>query len=59
VWFVSNATVGTHLVDGDDLAVRLLDLSELAEEVPEPRLSDDLVRRKNAHTVDLGGRVGL
>lgn len=26
----------THLVDRDDLAVRLLDLSELAEEVPEP-----------------------
>jgi hypothetical protein len=26
----------THLVDGDDLAVRLLDLAELAKEVPEP-----------------------
>jgi hypothetical protein len=55
----SCAAVCTHLVDRDDLAVRLLDLSELAEEVPEPRLSDDLVRRKNAHTVDLRGGVGL
>ena len=26
----------THLVDGDNLAVRLLDLAELAKEVPEP-----------------------
>jgi hypothetical protein len=33
---VSCAVCGTHLVDGDDLAVRLLNLSELAEEVPEP-----------------------
>lgn len=31
-----HAPRGTHLVDGDDLAVRLLDLSELAEKVPEP-----------------------
>ena len=49
----------THLVQGDDLAVRLLDLAELAEEVPEPRLGNDIVGRKNAHAVDLGGRVGL
>jgi hypothetical protein len=49
----------THLVDGDDLTVRLLDLAELAKEVPEPRLGDDLVGRKNAHTVDLRGGVCL
>jgi hypothetical protein len=49
----------THLVQGDDLAVRLLDLAELAEEVPEPRLGDNIVGRKNAHAVDLGGGVGL
>lgn len=49
----------THLVQGDDLAVRLLDLAELAEEVPEPRLGNDIVGRKNAHAVDLGGGVGL
>lgn len=49
----------THLVQGDDLAVRLLDLAELAEEVPEPRLGDNVVGRKNAHAVDLGGGVGL
>jgi hypothetical protein len=55
----SCAASRTHLVYGDDLAVRLLDLAELAEEVPEPRLSDDLVGRKYAHTVDLRGGVGL
>lgn len=53
------AVTATHLVDRDDLAVGLLDLAELAEEVPEPRLGDDHVVRKNAHAVDLGGRVGL
>jgi hypothetical protein len=55
----SCAVFCTHLVYRDDLAVRLLDLAELAKEVPEPRLSDDLVGRKNAHTVDLGVGVGL
>jgi len=49
----------THLVQRDDLTVRLLDLAELAEEVPEPRLGDNVVGRKNTHAVDLGGRVGL
>lgn len=56
---LSHVVTATHLVDRDDLAVGLLDLAELAKEVPEPRLSDDLVGRKNAHTVDLGGGVGL
>ena len=49
----------THLVQGDDLAVRLLDLAELAEEVPEPRLGDNIVGRKDTHAVDLRGGVGL
>ena len=52
-------TVATHLVYGDDLAVRLLDLSELAQEVPESRLGNNLVGRKYAHAVNLGGGVGL
>lgn len=34
-WTSRSTTTATHLVDGDDLAVRLLDLPELAEEVPE------------------------
>jgi hypothetical protein len=51
--------VCTHLVYGDDLTVGLLDLAELAKEVPEPRLGDNLVGRKDAHAVDLGGRVGI
>ena len=53
------ASCSTHLVYGDDLAVRLFDLAELAKEVPEPRLGDNFVGRKNAHAVDLGGGVGL
>jgi hypothetical protein len=35
-FLISSAASGTHLVYGDDLAVRLLDLAELAKEVPEP-----------------------
>jgi hypothetical protein len=29
------------------------------EEIPEPRLRDDFIRRKDAHTVDFGSRLGL
>jgi hypothetical protein len=29
------------------------------EEVPESRLRDDLVRRKDAHTIDFGSWLGL
>jgi len=34
--FEACAVSATHLVDRDDLAVGLLDLAELAKEVPEP-----------------------
>ena len=46
-------------VKADDLAVGLLDFLELRKEVPEARLGDDLVRRKDAHAVDLGGGLML
>lgn len=36
----------------DDLAVSFLDLLELAEEVPEARLGDDVVEREDAHAVE-------
>ncbi len=49
----------TNLADGDDLAVRLLDPLELLQEVPEPRLCDDLIRGKDAHPVQLGYRDDL
>ena len=29
------------------------------QEVPETRLGDDLIGRKDAHTVNLGSRLGL
>ena len=29
------------------------------EEIPEPRLRDDLIRRKDAHTVDFWSWLGL
>ncbi len=29
------------------------------QEIPEARLGDDLIGRKNAHAVDLGGRLCL
>lgn len=49
----------THLVHRHDLTVGLLDLAELAKEVPESRLGDNLVGRKDAHAVKLRGGVGL
>ena len=50
---------GMYLIESDDLAVGLLDLLQLGDEVPETRLGDDIVRRKDAHAVELGGRVAL
>lgn len=47
------------LVHGDDLAVGLLDLLELHQEVPETGLGNDLIGGKNAHAVELGGGVAL
>ena len=49
----------TDLVQGDDLAIRLLDLAELGKEVPETRLGDDLVGRKDTHAVELRRGVGV
>lgn len=49
----------TDLVQRNDLAVGLLDLAELAKEVPEAGLRDDIVGSEDAHPVKLGGRVGL
>jgi hypothetical protein len=47
------------LVERDNLAVGLLDLTELHEEVPEARLGNDIVGGKDAHAVQFGRRVGL
>ena len=49
----------THLVERNDLTVRLLDLSELREEVPESALGNDIVWCKDAHAVELWGWVGV
>ena len=49
----------TYHVQADDLAVGLLQLAELSHEVPEPRLGDDGVGRKDAHAVQLGRGVRL
>lgn len=43
----------THLVEADDLAVGLLNLLQLGEEVPEAALRDDIVWREDAHAVEL------
>ena|SRR5690349_9747761 len=48
-----------YLVDTDDLAVNLLDLLQLAHEVPEAGLGDDLVGGKEAHAEKLGGGILL
>ena len=47
------------LVDADDLAVDLLDLLQLAHEVPEAGLGNNLVGGKEAHAEQLGGSILL
>ena len=49
----------TDLVQADDLTVGLLDLPQAGEEVPETALSNNRVGRKDAHTVELGSRLGV
>ena len=48
-----------QLVDGEELAVRLLDLGKLAQEVPEARLGHNVVLGEDAHAVHLGGGVSI
>ena len=48
-----------YLVEGNDLAVGLLDLSELRKEVPESRLGYDIVWCKDTHAVELWRWVGV
>jgi hypothetical protein len=53
---------GSLLVDdvqGDDLAVGLLDLAELHQEVPEAGLGNDCVGCEYTHAVELWRWVGL
>ena len=47
------------LLDGDGLAVALLDLLEVVQEVPVAGLGDDLVRGEDRHLVDLWIRLLL
>lgn len=49
----------TYNVQSDDLAVGLLDLSQLGEEVPEAGLCDNFIGCKDAHAVELWGWVCL
>lgn len=47
----------TYNVDANDFTAGLLDLFQLPQEIPESRLGDYFVRRKDAHTVDFGRGV--
>lgn len=49
----------TYHVDADDLAVGLLDLAELHQEVPESRSSNHHIGSEHPHAVQLGGGIGL
>jgi hypothetical protein len=49
----------TYLINADDLTAGVLDFPCLLQEIPESRLGDDGVRRKDSHAVELwGGIVG-
>jgi len=44
-------------VDTNDFTTGFLDFLQLSQEIPESRLRNDFIRRKDAHTVDF--RIGL
>ena len=46
-------------IQGNDLAVGLLDFAQFHEEVPEAGFGDDGVGCEDAHAVEFGGRVGV
>lgn len=47
----------SYLLDIDDFSVGLLDLLQLADEVPETRLGNNMILGKNPHAVY--GRLGV
>ena len=49
----------THLVQAHNLTIRLLDLPQFGQEVPEAALGNDIVRGEDAHAVELGVWVGI
>lgn len=49
----------SYLVQTHNLTIRLLDLAELREEVPEAGLGDDIVGSEDAHAVEFRGWVGV
>ena len=55
----SAQTDRTYHVECDDLAIGLLDLPDLRQEVPETRLGDNGVVGEDAHAVQLRGWVGI
>ena len=57
--FFSWEEVGKYRVEGDNLAVCLLDLPQGGKEVPETGLGDNVVGGKYAHAVKLRGGVDL
>ena len=58
-WVVKVTKQNTYLVDANDLTVNLLDLLQLAHEVPEAGLGNNLVDGKEAHAEKLGGSILL
>lgn len=49
----------TYLINADDLAICLLNLSQLHQEVPEPRSGNNSIGCKDSHTVELRSWIGL
>ena len=42
----------TNLLDADNFTSGLLELAQLTQEIPEPRLGNNMVRCKNPHSVE-------
>lgn len=51
--------LSAYHIKTDDFSVRLLDLSELHQEIPEPRFGNNIVRGEYKHAIKLWGRVRL
>lgn len=56
---LGRSDISTYNVEGDNLAVRLLNFPQLHQKVPEPGLRNDIVWRKYPHAIEFGSRIRL
>lgn len=56
---VGRSNISTYNVEGDNLAVRLLDFPQLHQKVPESGLRNDIIWCKYPHAIEFRSRIRL